>query len=44
MGEVAKDVRQYLMGYYNRRRPHKYNKGISPAIAEKQTNFISGNN
>ena len=43
MEEAAKDVSQYLMGYYNWRRPHKYNEGIPPAIAEKQTNFMSGN-
>ena len=28
MEEAAKDVSQYLMGYYNWRRPHKYNEGI----------------
>ena len=36
MKEAAKDESQYLMGYYNWRRPHKYNEGIPPAIAEKK--------
>lgn len=41
--EASKDVGFYLMDYYNQRRPHGYNGGLSPAAAEKQLNKLSEN-
>lgn len=43
IAEASKDISYYLMNYYNRQRPHKHNKGVPPAIAENQTNLLSGN-
>ena len=38
--EQAKaDISGYLMGYYNYQRPHSFNQGLAPAIAEKKTLF-----
>ncbi|EMO4505335.1 IS3 family transposase, partial [Klebsiella oxytoca] len=34
--EAAKDVVQYLSGYYNRVRPHKHNGGLTPTEMERQ--------
>jgi putative transposase len=36
--QASKDISEYLMGYYNWRRPHTVNNGMAPAIAEE--NFI----
>ncbi len=38
-----RDIGYYLMDYYNNQRPHQYNSGLPPAIAEEQTNLLSGN-
>lgn len=37
------DIGQYLMGYYNVYRPHQHNAGLSPVMAEKNLNSVSGN-
>ena len=31
------------MDYYNNRRPHSYNNGLTPAAAENKLNLLSGN-
>ena len=36
------DISRYLLGYYNQRRPHSFNAGLPPAIAE-QPKLVSGN-
>ncbi len=43
IGEASKDISQYLMTYYNRRRPHSFNGGLSPVAAEEKLNLLSGN-
>jgi putative transposase len=41
--EVAqKDISHYLMHHYNWRRPHQFNDGIPPAVAEEKLNTVSG--
>jgi putative transposase len=40
--EAKKDVGGYLMGYYNRQRPHTFNDGISPVAAEENLKILSG--
>ncbi|MGL5339138.1 MAG: IS3 family transposase, partial [Aeromonas veronii] len=40
--EAKRDISYYLMDYYNWRRPHQYNDGISPAKAEERPNQVSG--
>jgi len=42
-GEAMKDISFCLMDYYNRKRPHSYNRWLSPAQAENQPNLQSGN-
>ena len=32
--EAVKDAYQYFLGYYNHQRPHSYNAGLPPAVAE----------
>lgn len=41
--EALKDIGLYLMDYYNQRRPHSYNSGLTPTAAEQQLNKLSGN-
>jgi putative transposase len=41
--DARKDISQYLMNYYNQRRPHQYNGGIAPSKAEENLNLLSGN-
>ncbi|MBM4206036.1 MAG: DDE-type integrase/transposase/recombinase, partial [Gammaproteobacteria bacterium] len=42
--EIAqKDISHFLMHYYNWLRPHQFNDGISPAVAEEKLNTVSGN-
>ena len=41
--DAQKDISQYLMGYYNEYRPHCHNQGLSPVMAEKKLNLLSGN-
>jgi hypothetical protein len=33
------DIGRYLMGYYNYQRPHTFNLGLPPAIAEEKTSY-----
>ena len=40
--EAKKDIGDYLMGYYNHHRPHSYNGGIAPAVAEEKPKSLSG--
>lgn len=37
------DITQYLMGYYNQKRPHTHNGGLTPLEAEKTLHLLSGN-
>ncbi len=39
--EARKDIGAYLMGYYNRIRPHKWNGGLSPVAAEEKLKSVS---
>lgn len=39
--EAKTDIGRYLLGYYNHRRPHSFNAGLPPAIAE-QPKLVSG--
>ena len=39
--EAKRDISDYLMNYYNWRRPHRHNDGIPPAEAEKLLNYVS---
>lgn len=40
--EAQRDIGDYLMRYYNWERPHQYNNGLPPAVAEETTKFMSG--
>jgi putative transposase len=40
--EAQRDVSHYLMHRYNWQRPHQFNGGMPPAIAEEKLNFVSG--
>lgn len=40
--ECIIDVSHYLMKYYNWIRPHQFNQGLPPAVAEKQPKKLSG--
>jgi putative transposase len=39
--EAQKDVGDYLMGYYNQQRPHTFNGGVSPVVAEEKLKILS---
>ncbi|WIO74194.1 IS3 family transposase [Porticoccaceae bacterium LTM1] len=41
-GEAKRDISYYLMSYYNCQRPHQYNGGIPPVMAEEKLNLLSG--
>jgi putative transposase len=41
--EARKDIGHYLMGYYNQLRPHTYNGGLAPVVAERKLKPVSGN-
>jgi len=41
-GEAQHDISFYLMERYNRQRPHQYNQGQPPAVAEEKLNLLSG--
>ena len=34
--QAKSDISGYLMGYYNYQRPHSFNQGLAPAIAEEK--------
>lgn len=40
--QAQQDISHYLMHRYNWIRPHQFNGGLPPAIAEKKLNFVSG--
>lgn len=40
--EAHRDISHYLMHRYNWRRPHQFNGGVAPAIAEEKLNVVSG--
>ena len=40
--DAMKDISYYLMCYYNRERPHSYNGGLPPAVAENPLKRVSG--
>ena len=40
--QAKKDISYYLMDYYNRRRPHQANDGLSPVNAENRLKPVSG--
>jgi len=40
--QAMKDISDYLMDYYNWRRPHQFNNGVPPAKAENLSNLLSG--
>lgn len=42
MREAKQDISYYLMTYYNWERPHRYNDGLAPAVAEEKLNPLSG--
>lgn len=35
-GSAVRSITQYIVGYYNRYRPHQFNNGLSPQAAEKE--------
>lgn len=39
---AKKDISNYLMTYYNWRRPHQANSGLPPAVAEENLKSVSG--
>lgn len=41
--EARREIGFYLMDYYNQRRPHRHNNGLSPVKAEEQLKKPSGN-
>jgi putative transposase len=42
LAEARQDVGQYLMDYYNWRRPHQYKDGLAPAEVEGNPKLLSG--
>lgn len=43
MTEAKMDIGWYLMTYYNKRRPHAANDGLSPVEKEEKLKYVSGN-
>ncbi|VVD79724.1 transposase [Pandoraea communis] len=41
-GEALRDISHYLMQRYNWIRPHQFNNGAAPAVAEEKLNAVSG--
>jgi transposase InsO family protein len=41
-GEAHRDISYYLMQRYNWIRPHQFNHGVAPAVAEEKLNPVSG--
>ncbi len=39
---AQQDIGRFLMERYNWRRPHQFNKGLAPAVAEEKLNLVSG--
>jgi putative transposase len=42
LAEAHRDISYYLMHRYNWVRPHQFNEGMPPALAEKKLNPVSG--
>lgn len=42
LSAAKRDIGSYLMDYYNWERPHAYNDGLAPAIAEEKLKNVSG--
>ena len=42
LAAARKDISSYLMGYYNQERPHAFNGGIAPVVAEEKLKTVSG--
>ena len=42
LGYAKSDISRFLMGYYNNQRPHSYNQGLAPAIAEEKPYSVPG--
>lgn len=40
--DAKMDIGRYLMGYYNKQRPHSTNNGMNPELAEKTLKTMSG--
>ena len=40
--EAQRDISHYLMHRYNWIRPHHFNQGLAPAVAEEKLNVVSG--
>ncbi len=40
--EAHRDISYYLMQWYNWLRPHQFNDGATPAVAEEKLNAVSG--
>ena len=39
---AEQDVDRFLLQRYNRQRPHQFNKGLAPAVAEEKLKGVSG--
>ena len=39
---AQQDISRFLMERYNWRRPHQFNEGLPPAVAEEKLNSVSG--
>lgn len=39
---AKQDISRFLMERYNWRRPHQFNEGLAPAVAEEKLNSVSG--
>ena len=39
---AQQDIGRFLMERYNWRRPHQFNEGLPPAVAEEKLNSVSG--
>lgn len=37
-----RDISHYLMHWYNWIRPHQFNNGLAPIVAEEKLNAVSG--
>ncbi len=40
--EAHRDISYFLMQLYNWTRPHQFNDGLAPAVAEEKLNSVSG--
>jgi putative transposase len=40
--EAGRDISYYLVRRYNKIRPHHFNGGLEPAVAEEKLNPVSG--